>query len=187
MGWLEFVASVVDTIIWPVLVFTLALVFRRSIVSAVKQLRHLKAPGVEADFGESLAEAEESTEALLDAAGLPSGAIGATPPSQVPVDPSGTILRAWQNLTVHIANLAITVGGKASARNPIDQIRQLTATLNIDPSAIDTVIELRNLRNAVAHGRHSPTDGEALAYAETAHELGAYLNFMMNHNLTHGP
>jgi len=187
MDWLEVVASVVDTTAWPAVVFTLALIFRQSIIGTVKQLRRLKAPGVEAEFGDSLADAEESTEALLDAAGVPSTESLSDPAPRVRVDPSGTILRAWQNLTVHIANLAIAVSGGKSARNLIDQVQQLSATVTIDPGAIDTVMELRNLRNAVAHGRHSPTAGEALTYADTAHELSAYLDFVMNHELTHGP
>ncbi len=36
---------------------------------------------------------------------------------------------------------------------------------------IDGTTKLRNLRNSVAHGRHSPTAGEAVAYVETAAEL----------------
>lgn len=33
------------------------------------------------------------------------------------------------------------------------------------------MIELRQLRNQVAHGQHNPTSGEAVAYVESTEEL----------------
>jgi hypothetical protein len=185
MDWLEFVASVVATVAWPIVVLVLVFAFKQSIVDSLRQLRHLKAPGVEADFGGFLADAEKSTEALLDAAGVPNEEAPEQPP-QPPLDPTGLIIRAWQILTMDIARLTSAAGlTKKNARNAIDQLEELRKALPMDPAVVATVLDLRNLRNLVAHGRHTPTEGEAFTYAETAHELSTYLNFMMKHALTH--
>lgn len=74
---------------------------------------------------------------------------------------------------------------KVSSRNPLDQVRRLIAAGIIDPRIQETVLELRQLRNLVAHGKHNPTEGEALAYADTADEPSAYLRFVFTQGHAH--
>jgi hypothetical protein len=42
----------------------------------------------------------------------------------------------------------------------------------IDKKLVAAVNDLRDLRNAVAHGAYNPTPGEALSFEETARRLG---------------
>jgi hypothetical protein len=185
MDWLEFMSSVMSALAWPLVVLIVALVFRKPLADVLRQLRHLKAPGVEAQFGESLADVEIAAESLLEAAGIPNEHIDRGNEAGIPSDPSGTILRSWQALTRHIADFAFAAGVPKSL-NTMDQVAELGNTSRIDPEVTDTVFELRQLRNSVAHGKHRPTDGEAQAYAETVQELITYLSFMVNRAFTPG-
>jgi hypothetical protein len=186
MDWLEFVSSVVKSAIWPAVVVSMALLFKTSIISALRQIRHLKAPGIEADFGDNLADVEKQTEAVLDAAGVPNDEIIANPSQRVTNDPSGTIIRAWQNVSAQIASLSFAVDGdKVSSRNPVDRVRRLSDAGIVDPRIRETILELRQLRDLVAHGKHNPSEGEALAYADTADEASAYLRFILTQGHAH--
>jgi hypothetical protein len=192
MDWLEFIASVISNVTWPIVVLVLAFRFSDTIAGAFKQLHHIKAPGVEATFGDALAGVEESAQAVLDAAGIPVDETDPKAESRIDrtTDPSGMIIRAWQDLSLGLTNLTNASGGetiKNSSRSTTALIRRLRDEGTIDPKFAATLLELRALRNAVAHGRHDPTEGEALTYAETARELGAYLDFMSNHYRAHGP
>ena len=186
MDWLEFVSSVVRSVVWPAVVVSMSLLFKPSIISALRQIRHLKAPGIEADFGDYLADVEKQTEAVLDAAGVPNEEIIADPSQRVTNDPSGTIMRAWQNVSAQIASVSFAVDSvSAGSRNPSEQVRRLIAAGILDPRINESIQELRQLRNLVAHGKHNPTEGEALAYADTADEVSAYLRFVLTQGHVH--
>jgi hypothetical protein len=187
MDWLEFISSVVRSVVWPAVIVSMSLLFKPSIISALGQIRHLKAPGIEADFGDYLADVEKQTEAVLDAAGVPNDDIVTDPSQRVTNDPSGTIMRAWQDVSAQVASVSFAVDSpKASSRNPMDQVRRLSAAGIIDPKVPETILELRQLRDLVAHGKHNPTEGEALAYADTADDLSAYLRFVLTQGHIHG-
>jgi hypothetical protein len=87
-------------------------------------------------------------------------------------NPSFTVLRAWEILSSLLADYIGTVlPDKPKGRNPYLLLPELQKAGELTPSYIEAVQDVRRLRNAVAHGQHNPTPGEAIAYVETVQKL----------------
>lgn len=64
MAVLDFLASIVGSLAWPVGTVTIAFVFKKQVVDALGRLTGIKAAGVEMSFDEQLAEVEKSVAKL---------------------------------------------------------------------------------------------------------------------------
>ncbi|RII94897.1 hypothetical protein DZF98_00315 [Clavibacter californiensis] len=71
---------------WPAVVLVLGIVFRSQIAGALGKLRHLEAPGVKADFGDELAEAEATAGTLPADLPIAAPADLEGPGAEVPTD-----------------------------------------------------------------------------------------------------
>lgn len=192
MDWLEAVSSWISSLAWPVAVVVLVVLLRKPLSTALGTLRHIEAPGVKADFGAVVADAEDRSESLKES--LPAEASERVPGRQRETDhstthdPSGVIIRAWQLLDDEIVEYAkvagvLRDGQHESVRNLVHRL-QVAGSLERD--ATITLLELRDLRNRVAHGVHVPTPGEAITYDTTAENVRRYVQFKREHDLAHG-
>jgi hypothetical protein len=87
-------------------------------------------------------------------------------------NPSFTVLRAWEELSSVLADQIGTVlPEKQRSGNPLALLPEMQKGGMMTPSYIEAVQDVRRLRNAVAHGQHNPTPGEAIAYVETISKL----------------
>jgi hypothetical protein len=87
-------------------------------------------------------------------------------------NPSFTVLRAWEILSSLLADYAETfLPERLKGRSPYALLPELQKLGKLSPSYVAAVQDLRRLRNAVAHGQHNPTPGEAIAYVETTGKL----------------
>lgn len=75
MGVLSFIASLVGTVAWPVVVLVLALIFRRQLIGFVnnlaermKHLKRLQTPAVSAEFDDQLIEVKEDIAPIVSSA-----------------------------------------------------------------------------------------------------------------------
>ena len=125
-----------------------------------------------------LAATEQSVGELLDAAGVPiEDPSTPRPESHNGIDdPSGLINRSWERIVPMLDELRLrTPSNGRPTRNVMAMLNQLRRDGVIGSGLVETVSRLRELRNAVAHGKHEPTAGEALSYQESAYEIGDYL------------
>ena len=127
---------------------------------------------------------------LLDAAGVPIEERSASPgqePDRTVEDPSGLIIRSWEEIVWKLEELRMKTPNTRTTRNVPDVLRQLRQDEVIGSELVETVSRLRELRNKVAHGKHEPTGGEALSYQESARELTGYRQFLISADDGRGP
>lgn len=179
--WTEFVAALVGHLAWPATVVVLSILFRGVLSARLRSLLHFKGAGLEATFGNELAATEQSVGELLDAAGVPiEDPSTPRPESDGRFDPSGMIIRSWEGIVPMLDDLRLrTPSSGRPTRNVTAMLNQLRRDGVIGSGLVETISRLYELRNAVAHGKHEPTAGEALSYQESAKELAGYLIHLM--------
>ena len=59
MDWLQFLASIIGSLAWPLALVVIVLILRRQLVDILRRLKRLKYGEAEAEFGEKLEEVEE--------------------------------------------------------------------------------------------------------------------------------
>jgi hypothetical protein len=86
--------------------------------------------------------------------------------------PSLAIVQAWERLSTLLRDYAAVVLPKSLLSYPLaPQLQKLQQQGEVTASFVDAVQDVRGLRNAVAHGEHNPTPGEAVAYVDTVAKL----------------
>lgn len=183
MSGYEFASSLVDHLVWPVLVMVALLLFRDPVTALIGRLRSYEGLGQKITFGDRLAEAEEAVGRAVDSVETPVGE-AATPQRtdasplarEAESNPSFAVVRAWEALLGAIADLSgAALADEPKARmlpgNPARMLPELQKRDLVTKEFVLAVNDLRNLRNRVAHGLHNPTAGEAVAFVEAADDL----------------
>ena len=101
----------------------------------------------------------------LDSAGLVELAELATS------NPSFVVIKAWENLEAAVGKLVEAAWPGTKEPYPFRRLFDLVKEKRTNASFANAVLELRDLRNNVAHGQHNPTAGEAVTYVESVREL----------------
>jgi hypothetical protein len=156
-GWLDFTASIVHSVAWPLLILALALIFRPQILALLPKLREVSALGANLKF------TELGKEVAAD--------LVATPQSQAEVAPVlaqlphpiheriGRIVQTWNEIDVWLRS-KISVGG-LNPNPPISHV--LNAGLQqgvLTPDQFKALRGLHAMRNLAVHGRASDIDQE---------------------------
>ena len=184
MGNLTFISSLVASLVWPIVVIVVLVLFRKSLADLIVRLRSYKGMGQEVEFGERLAMAEESARLAVknvsesvegEARELPEQ-LGAEPRlliHEAEKKPSYVIIRAWEDLELGLTDLAGVVFPGRPMREGIARLLAdlETKDTGLAASFYDAVREFRDLRDRVAHGDHNPTPGEAIAYVQSINRL----------------
>lgn len=92
------------------------------------------------------------------------------------VNPSGLVIKSWEQLSKHINRVARQQDSTIRTRSTVEE--SLNALLRqgfINADYVDAALKLRNARNMVAHDAQVPSNGSATAYATTAEDLRAKL------------
>lgn len=186
MSFAEFLADVVDSVAWPIVVIVALLVLKKPLRALIGRVKSAKGYGLELDFEEVADEAKDGAESVLNdlqqqAAGLPSVAGGQPMPTPEPVhvppneEPVFAVISAWERVGGALRDLAgaAALGPKLSLnqmRSPVAIAHLLGKHGIVNDRFVDSVRQLSQLRNAAAHGRHVSYD-EAEAYVAAANEL----------------
>ena len=185
MDWKTFVVSVVTTLAWPAVVMILGILYRSQIVALFGRLKSLKVPGGEVTFTDGLAKVEaqvdrfKATEdpAVAEAVewAADSERIAGEDDQDVQqstIDPSGTVIRNWEDLSRAVINLrSVTAGPGRPSYNVQTVVSQLARDGIVNDLFAESVLGLQRLRNQVVHGEEVPNPGAALIYARRADEL----------------
>jgi hypothetical protein len=182
---LQFASSLVSTVIsWPLAFAGAILLFRRPLGDLIRRARSYEGMGQKITFGEQLAGAESSVQEALRTVPADTKITIAPSPSlrsatlgrDAEAAPSLVVMQSWQELASAVGGLADSVRGAGdspprSNSSSDGLLRELERCGVVSPQFVKATSDLRELRDRVAHGQHTPTAGEALAYATSAQEL----------------
>jgi hypothetical protein len=87
-------------------------------------------------------------------------------------NPSFVVIKAWEDLETELVLLVESAFPETDIFvDPLPSLPDLVRRRLISESFLNAVLELRDLRNSVAHGKQNPTAGEAVAFVESTREL----------------
>jgi len=88
-------------------------------------------------------------------------------------NPSFTIIQAWDSLSqILFSYKDVVLPREQRGRSSLASwLQEMEKQKEVTPSFVEAVKDVRRLRNAVAHGEHNPTPGEAVAYVDTVSKL----------------
>jgi len=181
MDWKQFIAQIVSSTAWPVLVIVIILIFKRELAKIVQRLEHMKYKDLELEFNKVKQQAEELH---ID---RPRELLATSSPAFISLEdqmldaveraPSAAILLAWSGLETAmasaVARLAISPE-PPSYRSPMHNIEMLSKYGELPKSHTNLLQDMRILRNKVAHERDailSITQEEASNYVNVAIEM----------------
>lgn len=183
MDWLQFISSLIGSIVWPAVAMTFLFLFRAELAKIIQRLAHLKYKDLELDFDKVKQQAEDLR---LDIAQEQAVPVVENPAfmsfedqimDAVERAPSAAILLAWSGLETAIAaavaRLAISPESP-SYRSPMHNIEMLSNAGRLSKKHEKLLHEMRMLRNKIAHDQDammSITQDQALNYATTAINL----------------
>ncbi len=181
MDWKQFVAQILASVSWPLLVITILLIFKAEFTKVIQRLGHLKYKDFELEFNKVKQRAEELHKDLPKDQPAPKSPVFISLEDQIfdAVDsaPSAAILLAWSSLETAmastVARLAISPESP-SYRSPLHNIEMLSKYGSLPQHYANLLQEMRMLRNNVAHERDamlSVTRDQALAYANAANDI----------------
>jgi hypothetical protein len=164
---LQFIASLVSSLAWPMAVIVIVIIFRSQIRQlASRPLRRLRAGPVEMEFDRLLSEVELAVEALASATS--GGPTGPGSPvieeleGMVPTSPVAAVLEAHAAVERELRDLLAEADPAAdTSRMPTSRLlREALERGIITPEAAKAVEGITVMRNLAAHGRASEISPE---------------------------
>ena len=186
MSWKDFIASLVDSLAWPVLAAFALVLFRAPLSRLLGRLRSLRRGDTVVSFGETLDGAVEQDEAEP---GLPEdvGAVAAMPEERLEtlqdqvravadVSPAAAVPLAWLEVEKQLYDLYAKVIPGKRPYSPARVINHLQNASVIGERDVATLQSLRGLRNEVLHTAEAEvTAEEAAVYLELAQRVSGRL------------
>lgn len=157
MDWLEFIASLVGSLAWPIVVVVIALVFRRAIKTTLNRpLRRFKVGPLEAEWEEQRAEALVEVAKSPEGDAPPSAHHPVTDPLRIVAEqsPRAAVMAAHAEIEQALRRRLALAGYTEPDRRP-KTARQLATVAEerrlISPEMRDAIQSVTVLRNMVAH------------------------------------
>ncbi len=176
MDWLTFISKVIESLAWPIVALVLGLVFRRKLLDLIPSIRKLKAGPVEAEFElaakQVLADAAEvsTQDAVPVAKARPEvEAVGrqeiVARLINARTDPAGMILEGWAKVDGELFRLGQQMGLLVDPLKNTSKVYQSVMASDVLPIGTkQLILQLRDLRNKVAHVKVTPTPEAAQDY-----------------------
>jgi hypothetical protein len=177
-------------LVWPVAAVFLVWILRDPLKNLLGRIRSYEGMGQKLSFGEDLADAEISVERatrdlpeehrdvrLTGDLDLPPGILGL-----IDSNPSSALMLTWSRFAKRVQRTVedhVPTDTGSRYKSFYEQARLLRDVGRVNSDWVEGADSVRHLRNAVAHGQHVPTSGEALAYVETVHNLNLRLDYDM--------
>lgn len=170
MSWMDFVASLVESLAWPVAAFAIALVFRKQLLTLLENLEEFGWGEARAKFSKRIDKAEQVAESLPTPLNAP--ALPASPTEEdrfeqlLAISPSAAVLDAWNPIEISLRKVAEKHGVPSSRYvNPAGWVKELNKAGFLPMSVVTLVNELRKVRNVAAHS-DEVTVSDALRFRE---------------------
>ncbi|MCT4631893.1 MAG: hypothetical protein N4A76_04020 [Firmicutes bacterium] len=173
---LEFIASIIDTLAWPIVVLIVVFLFRKPLSKSLLGLSRFKYNDLELNFGRELNKIEDAidnSKLIVDSESYEKNKMDALDITEI--NPFAAIIVAWMEIEKEIGNLinklAISPdypGYNSSLKN----INLLKEQGYIDSLTYELINDLRHLRNQVAHNKiEAVTYLEAVKYCKLANKI----------------
>jgi hypothetical protein len=171
---LEFASTLIDHLLWPLVVVAAIVLFRKPLSALIGRVTHYEGLGQKLDFGSALAEAEGSVGRAVESATIPRRRREGEPSligQAAQSNPPYVIIQAWEQISgaLDLLKDVAQPGRKGSWNGRIPP--ELIENGIVAADFAQAIQELRELRNRVAHGQSDPTPGEAAAYTATTARL----------------
>lgn len=171
---------------WPLLIFALAIIFRKQVAQKIENMATFKTPVAESTWNAQAATVADVAEAIVDTAETaPAEAEAPSPPASEellhprddpeptpephryappPPDVSnleavGSVLLMWQALETSVKDLVAS--RNVSVSNFGMALRWLQRSKIVPPTTIELIDQLRRLRNDVVHLRGTSVDSDS--------------------------
>lgn len=168
MSGLEFTASAISSLAWPVAAVIIAAIFQKQIAGLLAKIRKLNWGDASVELSEQLDRAEDKSR---DVPG--DLAVDLTLPDErfqqlIAISPSAAILDSWGTIERLLHQLGNDMGlSPKELRNPIVIGNNLLHQKHISFAVFEMLRDLRGIRNAAAHQR-AVTTTDALRFYELA-------------------
>lgn len=182
MDWLQFIASLIKSLVWPTTLLVLVVLFRVQVGKVLLRLTRLKYKDLELDFGRELKQLEKEAKAI-DIAPQPQKSIAPAKrdSSQLlqeavqlaPNFPEPAVAVAWQAVEDELmqAVMRLATSPDYPAHNSALKNAELLKAQNaVDQRTLELLNRMRNLRNMAVHGGHATpiTTDESLEFIALA-------------------
>jgi len=178
MNWLEFIASTVESIAWPVVILVLIVLLRKPFAELVPFLERLKYKDFEIEFAERVQEIRSQlpAEPPTPATKSQPGPEPSTAAQRAKVSPRAAVAEAWREVESAAMSAARRLGGPRSKTLSYEAIRYLEQSDRLDRGTVSLLRDLRGLRNQVAHAPEFALSARsALEYEDAAARVAAHL------------
>jgi len=177
MDWLTFFTKMTEALAWPLVALILGLVVRKRVLDLIPAIRKLKAGPVEAEFGiatkQILVEAVEVSDRQSPPLAVEGPKKQGIPEDERVVakllharsDPSGVIVKGWGSVDGELFRFGHQMGLLDDPLTNTGKVYDAVMKSDILPVGTKKlVMELRDLRNQVAHALVVPTSDSAQDY-----------------------
>ena len=165
----QFIASLVASLSWPVAAVVIAATQRKPITRLLDRVRNAKLFGAELDVGEQIEAVREQIEAgrLEQVSPSPDPDEASVPPmiedqrvksvtdALATTSAVGTVIASWAELENALREEFQRRGLSWGGKNTADNFYRLKREGRLPLKTINALLELRAVRNAVAHGKHT--------------------------------
>ena len=202
MDWLQFAASVIGSLAWPLAVVCLGFMFKNQVRTLLGKMKSLKAPGgIEAAFSEQTTEIAFEVKSVQ---AKPHADLKALNVRREPQEftnwrrrhreslekamlgerPSAVVIGSWQKIEAVISDLVdlagvpvpTKYGGKSNLRACIEGLFQQGI---LSEETANVLHKLHDLRQSAAHNSFEPEPQAARDYYNSAEKVLAVLNDML--------
>lgn len=177
MEQLRLVVDLLTGLAWPVVVLSIALIFRQEVRDILRSRKtKLKAGPFRLAFEQARVDAESATAVATSRGEVPDGKPDAqqaeAPEAAITSDPTAAVLRSYSKLETALAEKLAAAGDAADKmprRGSAVQLAALAADSGIiTTQAAEAVRGLSVLRNLAAHGAHTVDPDEAREFVVLA-------------------
>jgi len=183
LNWLEFIASIVNSLAWPVGILAIVLVLRKPLRQLLPLLRRLKYKEFELEFEKRVQEIRAEVTAAVPASVAEAQAtpVSGALAQLAHVSPGAAVIESWRDVEAAGLGAARRLGGDRFRDNTLtyEAIRHLEQSDELDSGVVGLLRDLRGLRNEAAHAPDFALSEEsALGYADAAERVASYLREM---------
>jgi hypothetical protein len=179
MDWLQFIASIVGSVAWPLAAIACVLFLRKEVVQLLRRLRRLKYGDAEAEFGEKLEELESEVSDIPEPASLPETVkrVQSHLSDAGQFSNNSAVFIAWLEVESAILNLARDADVLRTNMSASIAAQRLLDREIIGDSVYRAVRELQQLRNIAVHptSMRLISNDEVDRFKKLAEKIAAWL------------
>jgi Domain of unknown function (DUF4145) len=185
MSYLQFIASLIGSLAWPVAGVIIVVIFKDQLRHILSQVRKFGAAGVNFELSDQLREVQKAGEAVeLEQKDEPRDVSVLDPQLMILAQsfPEAAVLQSYKSLEAVLLRIRQRLPDDKPHRNLSEVLNALANDNQISQSVISLFQSLRQARNTAAHGKSGEklTQGEAVELISQMKNLEDLLEAVLN-------